>query len=392
MIFIVLGDIHLGKGSLAGKISLGSALNSRVIDQINLLDWTLEQAISRGARAILITGDVFEDPKPHPSLITLFISWLKRCCAHNIDVHIALGNHDILRSGNFYTSPLDIISECELSNVFIHKELTTVFFDSIAFTFLPFCDRKSFNVESNIEALSILRSHLSFELSSIPITYRKLLIGHLALKGSIPVGDEIDDLSNELFCPLEMFQGYHYTIMGHVHKPQIMQHSPHISHIGSMDISNFGETDQQKALLIFDSEENTLDKAILPTRPLKKICISVPENTMETTEFVLKQLETDHSDLSKAIVRLEINLTSPDLLSTDRSRIEQHLLQQGVFSISAISETKKLPLPKKDIAIETMNTSMELPSAIKLWAETQIEKDKRELFLQTAFDLVKEIR
>ena len=145
---------------------------------------------------------------------------------------------------------------------------------SSAFTIAPFRDRKSFGSPSNSEAINILRETFTYELASIPITYKKIMIGHLAIEGSIPVGDEIDDMANELFCPLDMFNGYDYVWMGHVHKPQIMKKSnPYIAHIGSMDISNFGETDQKKYIVIIncDSGVKDFDIEYLPTRPLVKL-------------------------------------------------------------------------------------------------------------------------
>ena len=36
---ILLGDPHLGKGTGIGKTGIGSNLNSRIADQLNLLDW-----------------------------------------------------------------------------------------------------------------------------------------------------------------------------------------------------------------------------------------------------------------------------------------------------------------------------------------------------------------
>ena len=38
---VILGDVHLGKIGQLGKAGIGSALNSRIIDQLKLLDWTL---------------------------------------------------------------------------------------------------------------------------------------------------------------------------------------------------------------------------------------------------------------------------------------------------------------------------------------------------------------
>src|SRR6185436_19297589 len=250
---IILGDPHLGKSLSQGRVGIGSNLNSRIVDQLNLLDWTLDQAIDLSIDHIVITGDIFEDPRPPPSLITLFISWLKKCQANSVHVHLILGNHDILRSGFIYSSPLDIISEVELENVDVYKNINTITIDTTAITLMPFRDRKALGASTNSIALSLLKEYLVYELASMPITYKKVLIGHLAIEGSIPIGDEIDDISNELFCPLDMFNGYDYVWMGHVHKPQIMKkQKPYIAHIGSMDISNFAEIDHSKHIIILN--------------------------------------------------------------------------------------------------------------------------------------------
>src|ERR1700678_3375421 len=203
---VILGDTHLGGGLSIGKVGIGSALNSRVVDQLALLDWTLDRALEYHAGHIIITGDVFEEVRPPPYIIALFMSWLKRCQVNNVHVHIVIGNHDILRSGFTYTSSLDIISEADLDLISIYKEINTITIGTSAFTFVPYRDRKAFSIGTNAEAITIVRNHLVYELASIPNTYHKILIGHLAIEGSIPVGNEIDDLANELFCPLDMFE------------------------------------------------------------------------------------------------------------------------------------------------------------------------------------------
>lgn len=384
---IILGDVHLGKNTSIGKTGIGSNLNSRIADQLNLLDWTLERAIEHCAEHIIITGDVFEEPKPNPSLITLFISWLKKCQVHDINVHIIVGNHDILRTGFVYSSPLDIISEVELDKIHVYKELDTVIIGKSAFTFMPFRDRKSFGVNSNVDAISIVRDSLVYELASIPLTYRKVIVGHLALEGSIPVGDEIDDLTNELFCPLDMFKGYDYVWMGHVHKPQVMQKkNPYIAHIGSMDISNFGESDHKKHIVIFNCDENNgWSSEYLPTRPLQKITISIPKDTSDTTEYVLTELEKAGIQ-NKAIVRVEVALTAPELKSINKSTIEKYLTTHGAATINGISESKKVNLIKKDTN-NTIDTKMDVTTSIKTYAKTYIEDSLRPKFIELAMDI-----
>lgn len=384
---IILGDVHLGKGTNIGKGGVGSTLNSRIVDQLNLLDWTLDRAVEHHAEHIILTGDVFEEPKPHPALITLFIAWLKKCQVHDVNVHIIVGNHDILRSGLVSTSPLDIISEVELEGISVYKDINTVIIGTTAFTFVPFRDRKSFSVGSNAEAISLVRDSLVYELASIPDTYYKVLVGHLAIEGSIPVGDEIDDLTNELFCPLDMFIGYDYVWMGHVHKPQVMKKkNPYIAHIGSMDISNFGESDHKKFIVIFNcDEENSWSQEFLPTRPLQKITVNVPKDTDDTTEYVLDAIKKAGVQ-DKSIIKVEISLASPDLKSINKATIEKYLTGQGAFNVNAISESKKVNLIKKDNS-NTLDSKMDVSAAIKTYAQTYIDDASRSAFIELAMEI-----
>ncbi len=385
---IILGDVHLGKGTSIGKGGVGSTLNSRIVDQLNLLDWTLDAAVENHADHIIITGDVFEEPKPHPMLITLFISWLKKCQVHDVEVHIILGNHDILRSGNVVTSPLDIIMEAEMDRIHVYKDIDTIIIGTTAFTMVPFRDRKSFSVGSAAEAISLVRDSLVYELASIPETYHKVLIGHLAIEGSIPVGDEFDDLTNELMCPLEMFKGYDYVWMGHVHKPQVMKKAkPYIAHIGSMDISNFGETDHKKHIVVFNcTQENGWRAEYLPTRPLQKITVSVPKDTVDSTAYVIDEIKKAGIP-STAIVRVDVSLTSPDLKSVNKAAIEKYLLANGAFNVNGISESKKVSLIKKDSA-NTIDSKMDLSAALKTYAQTYIEDAVRSEFIELATEIV----
>lgn len=384
---IILGDVHLGAAQNLGKITTGLNINSRVADQLKLLDWTLDQALIEHSHNIIITGDVFEEPKPAPNLVVLFLNWLKKCQVENVNVHIIIGNHDILRSGNIYSSPLDIITEAELSNVFVYRDMDTINIDYTSFTLMPFRDRKSLQTDSNAEAIKILSNRLIYELESIPKTYNKVVVGHFAIEGSIYVGGEIDDISNELFCPLDMFNGYDYVWMGHVHSAQVLRKtSPHIAHVGSMDVSNFGESGHKKHIVIFDSNANEFKTRELPVRDLKKISITVPENTEDATSYVIAELQK--SKLDKSIIKLEINVTDQNSKAINKSNIEQNLKKLGAFSIASISETKKMAqVIKKDSSV-SIDTDLDIMQAIKKYADKHIDKKMKSKYLETANSII----
>ena len=72
-------DPHLGAHANLSKNVIGTSINSKLADQLNLLDWIVEKAISEDVDNIIITGDVFESPQPPASLMTHFIAWLNKC-------------------------------------------------------------------------------------------------------------------------------------------------------------------------------------------------------------------------------------------------------------------------------------------------------------------------
>lgn len=388
---IILGDPHLGKGCSIGKPGIGSALNSRIVDQFNILEWTLSRALEVAASNIIITGDIFEDPKPHPMIVALFISWLKKCTDSDIDVHIVAGNHDVLRSGQFYMSALDIISAADMDGVFIYKYMSTFHTPGASFTLMPFRDRRSFNVESNAAALKLMQDKMPYELSGIDLPQAKVVIGHLAIEGSIPVGDEIDDMTNEIFCPVSMFKGYDYVWMGHVHKPQIMSKAPYVAHIGSMDLSDFSESDHDKVIVVFDPKHSQPYKHLeIPTRPLNQISVSVPASIIETTDYVIKELKDKNKDLTKSIVRLNISLENSDVMNVDRASIEKCLNDLGAFHICRINEERKVSPIKKSAATEGIDSTVNESTAIKMYADANVDVSIKNDFIALANQIVKE--
>jgi len=388
---IILGDPHLGAQSVSGKPVIGNQLNSRVIDQFKILDWVLNQAIDNEINTIIITGDLFDVPTPSSSIIVLLIEWLKRCSDNHISVHILLGNHDLLRSGQHQVSALDIINSAEIESVFIHKTINTIHMNGVSYTMLPFRDRRSFNVNTHDEAVSILRDKLPYELAEISRHNMKVAVGHLALEGSIPALNEIDDTINELFCPINMFKDYDYTFFGHIHAFQELSGSPFVAHIGSMDISNFGESKQDKYIVIIDPDNSPHHTYVrIPTRRLNQVSISVPENITDATAYVLQELKDNKQDLAKSIVKLNITLDSQDVINVDRGIIEKYLNDLGTFHVSRISEERKVSTIKKNTELDGIDNTINPATAIRLYAEENVDQDIKEEFIQLANEIVKE--
>jgi exonuclease SbcD len=375
---LIIGDPHIGKGVSIGKPAVGTGFNSRIIDQVKILDWIFDTAIENHVDRLIITGDVFEDLKPDYNLAVIFLNWLKQCELNDIAVNIILGNHETRRSGANYTSPLDIIASANMHNVSIYKSINTIHSDGVSFTFLPYRDRRSLNCETTEEAIEKLSSKLPYELADIPQGNDRVLIGHLALEGSLPIGDEFNDIVNELMCPLAMFKGYDYVWMGHIHRPQVRSVNPYIAHIGSMDLSDFGETGHIKIIVLYDTNNpNKFTEIPVPSRPLRRIKLSVPVGN-NATQYVIDEINKieNATAFKNAIVKVEIRLEDPDVTDFNKQEIEDKIYQLGSQYICSFSEARNVSvvtLEKRDLIDSTIDPK----SAIKLWVD-QLELDEAE--------------
>lgn len=383
---LIVGDLHLGKNLNLGRQAVGSQLSSRAIDQLNSLTWILQQAIDRDVDHIIFTGDMTEDPKPNYFWIEEIIKFIKQCEIYGIDLHIVAGNHDLKRTGQFYDSYLDLITQAELPNATIYKEMDTLHLEKESITFLPFRDRRGMNYNSNQEALDILEERISYQVKSIPKGSIAIAIGHYALAGSLFVGDEIDDMANELIVPLNFFSEYNYTWMGHVHKPQVLAKNPHIAHIGSVDISNFGECDQKKILIYWDGKG--FEEIIIPNRRMKKINIIVPLE-VDATEFIITQL-AEETDIPNSIVKLEVKLENPSA-AVDRAKVEQYMQEVGVHCLPIFTETRTMKTINSQV--QSVESDLTYHQIIQIDADNQkfATEEQKAMYIKFATSVIERL-
>lgn len=394
MSVLILGDLHIGKGISIGKPAELGRLNSRIQDQVDLLNWAVEECKKKDIKHIVLTGDVYQDFRPHPAVIGIFMRWLKQCEKQGIQVHIVMGNHDILRSGQYVVSALDLVSELELEGATVYKDVTRLEFDDFTLVLVPFRDKRMYEVDNKQDALKKLEEEIAV-VTKEPSNKPKICIGHLAIEGSLSVGDEISDHLNELYVPPEIFSWFDYVWMGHIHHPQVIQHNdPYLAHIGSLDISDFSKTELEhsKIAIVLDSSlENNFDELIIPTRNLRPLKIDVPQGK-ESTEFVINELclLSKKLDLKSSIVRLDIQLGGSELENVDRDKVYSYLLTNlGVHHICNFTETRAVS--SIEISPEdSFDNTMEIGDTINKWAETRdhFEDDQeREEFKAAAHEV-----
>lgn len=395
MKMLILGDVHLGKSTSIGRSAELGQLNSRIQDQIDLLDWAFDRCQETKTKLIAITGDVYQDFRPHPAIIGIFMRWLKKCERAGIEVHIVMGNHDILRSGQYVVSALDLVSELEMDCATVHKNFNRIELDDFTIVFVPFRDKRMYDSKTKDEAVAALSAELA-KIIEEPSSKIKVAIGHLAFEGSIPIGDEISDTMNELYVPPEMFDWFDFVWMGHIHHPQVIQHhNPYAAHIGSLDRSDFSksEVDNDKVAILLDSEsKNKFIEIQLPTRTLRPVKIDVPPGK-DSTEFVINELclMSKRLDFKDSITRLEIQLNGTELENVDRDKVESYLKNNlEVHHICGFTEMRCVSVIQIDPE-DVFDNTMEIDQSINKWADTRKNifenESEREEFKRAAHEI-----
>lgn len=390
---LIIGDIHLGKGQTLGRSSVGNGLNTRILDQIKLLDWILHEAHENNVTMLILVGDIFEEFKPELSLIKIFFNFIDKARDLGLEVHIILGNHDLKRVGNQQTSFLDLLEYHDHDDIYFHKEMENIYHGDVGITLIPFRDRKSTGTTSHDAAIEKLQKDLDYETIQIPLSFTKIALGHLALEGAIFVGDEVDDQANELMCPISMFNQYDFTWMGHVHKPQAFSKQPYVAHIGSLDLSDFGETNHQKVLILFETDSRKFREIPVPSRPLRSLSCVVPGKEA-TTPYVLKFLKEANADksLENCILRLEIKLESLENPPSDREQVKQLIYQLGTFHISHFIESRTSAIAPPAEGTKVIDNNIKPKEAIKLWVKKQktLSKEDQGECLKYALEVLSE--
>jgi exonuclease SbcD len=230
------------------------------------------------------------------------------------------------------------------------------------------------------EAIEKVNTWLTFERAEIIGT--KVLIGHLAIEKSFWT-DEIDDISNELMMPLSSFEGYDYVWMGHVHKPQVFSKNPYVAHIGSMDLTDFGQTEHKKVAILF--EKNGFEEIVLPTRPLRRIRLDIPKDE-NPTKFILNEI--DKGDFKNSLVKLEIKLINPDASEINRDEIINRLNKLGAYHICNFSETRSMRIITNEKNEKWQ--AIEPKAAVKLYADSlEIqEEDEKNDFIGACIEII----
>lgn len=205
-------DWHLGKRLF--KLD-------RAPEHERFLDWLLATLIEKEIDVLLIAGDIFDTPSPpHQSLETFYQFLYKVSEKTKTQTYIIAGNHD---SGVLLEAPASLL---KLHRVKVWGKISpdpkdhwceiVAGDEKIHLCALPFF--RSFELLPQGEG--DIKQALDRYFSLKGPGHNFLMLHHLAGSFKAAGSEQVISLSGLESIPSEMFEGFSYAALGHIHKPQ----------------------------------------------------------------------------------------------------------------------------------------------------------------------------
>lgn len=315
------GDLHIGK-----------TVNSfnMLEDQKHVLTQMVELVKEKNVQVFIIAGDVYDRAIPTAEAVSVFNDFIENLHETGVTILCISGNHDSPERLSFAQ---DILEKkgVHFAGVYKGKCKQVRIADEdgpVVFTLMPFV--KPALLSENTSDTAVRRmltdtfcddAGMEFEQVSEIIQMqarkeRQVLVTHYFVTNAGVQPELSDSESHVLVGGLDnvdcsLFAGFHYTALGHIHKPQQMDkdnlsYGP-VVYAGSPLAYSFSECGQQKGVVFVELDGNGKARIenlpLIPRRKMRKLkgdLINLTEPmvvAMEPCEDYLQITLTDEEEL-----------------------------------------------------------------------------------------------
>ncbi|MBX7208404.1 MAG: exonuclease SbcCD subunit D C-terminal domain-containing protein [Verrucomicrobiaceae bacterium] len=245
---------------------LGARLveRDRLPEHAVFLDWLIDTLRSERIDALLVSGDIFDAASPPQDAVALYFDFIKRLAdLKTVRTVITGGNHD---SATHLNAPRALLRRFDvhvLGHAASCAEAALDLGGAVvgAVPFLRERDlRRSAAAETATDAQTLvrsaIRSHYSAQLEACrAIAHARPVIamGHLTVLGAAASDSERDiHIGNLGAISADVFAGFDYTALGHLHRPQNVAGFDAIRYSGSPIPLSFSEAGDAKSVVLIE--------------------------------------------------------------------------------------------------------------------------------------------
>ena len=215
------------------------------------------------ADILLLAGDVYDSSVSNAEAISVYNEATTRICADmGKKMVVIAGNHDgaerlaacseLLKGAGLYVSGR------------LPREITPILAGNTAIYPLPFFNReevialfpeKSTEITSQEKAMKVVCDHIREEMD--PSRFNIVVAHALIVSAELSESDRSARVGQASAVSKDVFEGFDYVALGHIHKPQMIDE--HICYSGSPVKYSFGnEEGQQKGVVLIDTESSEI--------------------------------------------------------------------------------------------------------------------------------------
>lgn len=274
-------------------------------DQRHFIDEICGIIARENVDAIIIAGDVYDRSVASADAIKLYDYAMTRICLDmKKEAIIIAGNHD---SADRLAGCKDLLQKSGLHVLgAIEKEPYVIKYDDVDIYMFPWYTEekvkglypeKKDDIKNLTEAYRVVCNHAK---DTFDASKKHIAVSHAFITNSIVSGSdksaEIASIGTALQVDADVFEGFDYVALGHIHGPQDINDT--VRYSGTPMAYSFGrEEKQEKSVTIIDTD--TMKRTIVPLHPLYK------RTTLEGTYDELLKGDCE-DDVKNGYVRLKV--------------------------------------------------------------------------------------
>ncbi|MBB5034823.1 exonuclease SbcCD subunit D C-terminal domain-containing protein [Prosthecobacter vanneervenii] len=297
---------------------LGARLieRDRLADHAVFCDWLIETLHEEKIDALLLSGDVFDSANPPQDAVGLYFDFLKRLAdLKTVKAVITGGNHD---SASHLNAPRELLKRFEV-HVFGQAGENVVDLGGAVVAAVPFLRERDLRQATSGEAMTevqaqvraAIQGHYASQLNTCRAAAGKrpvIAMGHLTVLGATTCDSERDiHIGNLGAVGADVFAGFDYTALGHLHRPQKVAGMETVRYSGSPIALSFSEAGDKKSVVILDTQGEGMDIRIAPI-PTSRLLTRVNVSRASLTEDLASVPEASWAEVTVKLDAPEADL------------------------------------------------------------------------------------
>lgn len=299
---------------------LGARLveRDRLAEHEKFIDWLTETLRREKIDALLLSGDVFDAANPPQDAVGLYFDFLKRLAdLKTVRAVITGGNHD---SASHLNAPRELLRRFEV-HVFGHAGENVVDLGGAVVVATPFLRERDLRqakagetlLEAHDQVRNAIRAHYAAQLEAGRAVAGKrplIAMGHLTVLGATTCDSEREiHIGNLGAVGADVFAGFDYAALGHLHRPQCVARQERVRYSGSPVALSFSEAADVKSVVVLDTQTMSIETLGVPcSRMLCRVKTSLETLSDDLAKVppqswaeVAVKLDTPEADLDRQI-------------------------------------------------------------------------------------------